>query len=124
MSKFLRIKINSKAFVYAFMLFFAKTSFSCDIAYNVQLETFGEGVLVELRSGKPGTSTMIKSQRSNGGTVSFTGLCQANYFLAIGNDDSVNVTQSRFFAEGSTYTSKITVQRGSGNVSRQSRKSL
>jgi hypothetical protein len=118
------MKFIRKTFLIAFMLLSAKLGLACDIEYKVQLETFGEGVLVELRSGKPGASTVIKTQRSNGGTVSFTGLCPTTYFLAIGNDDSVNVTQNRYFQEGSIYTSKITVQRGSGNVSRQSRKSL
>ena len=118
------MKYKIKALLFAFMLLAAQIGHACEITYEVQLETFGEGVLVELRSGRPGASTVLKSQRSNGGTVRFTGLCPATYFLAIGNDDSVNVTQTRFFAEGSTYTSRITVQRGSGNVSRQSRKSL
>ncbi len=118
------MKFKLKLLLVTFMLMAAQMAQACEIAYEVNLETFGEGVLVELRSGRPGASTVLKSQRSNGGTVRFTGLCPATYFLAIGNDDSVNVTQTRFFAEGSTYTSRITVQRGSGNVSRQSRKSL
>jgi hypothetical protein len=106
------------------MLMVAQLGQACEIAYEVQLETFGEGVLVELRTGRPGESTVHKSQRSNGGTVRFTGLCPATYFLALGNDDSVSLTQNRFFPDGSTYTTGITIKRASGNVSRQSRKSL
>jgi hypothetical protein len=118
------MKFWAQTLFLASMLMVAQIGQACEITYEVQLETFGEGVLVELRTGRPGASTVLKSQRSNGETVRFTGLCPATYFLAIGNDDSVNVTQTRFFADGSTYTSRITIKRGSGNVSRQSRKSL
>ena len=109
-----------------FLMFFgmAGTAIACTTRYNITLETFGEGVLVELRSGKPGSSKVIQSRKSNGGNVSFGNLCQGNYFLAIGNDDSVSVTQTRFFEADATYNGRITLQRGGGNVSRQSRNSL
>jgi hypothetical protein len=44
--------------------------------------------------------------------------------LAIGNDDSVSVTPVREFREGVSYNSTITITKGSGNISRRSRKSL
>ncbi len=97
---------------------------ACNTEYNITLQTFGEGVLVELRTGSPGNSRVIQSRRSNGGTVNFANLCPGNYFLAIGNDDSVSVTQTRYFEADAIYTGSIVMQRGSGNVSRKSRKSL
>jgi uncharacterized membrane protein YdfJ with MMPL/SSD domain len=97
---------------------------ACNTDYNINLRTFGEGVLVELRSGSPGNSRVVDARRTNGGAVNFANLCPGNYFLAIGNDDHVNVTQTRFFEANAVYTSNIVMQRGSGNVSRKSRKSL
>lgn len=105
-------------------LFVTETALACNTEYNITLETFGEGVLVELRSGIPGNSKVVQSRKSNGGNVSFRGLCPNSYFLAIGNDDSVSVTQVRYFEADAIYTSRITLQRGSGNVSKKSRKNL
>ena len=93
-------------------------------AFNIDLQTFGENVSVELRSGSPGRSKPVRNQRSQGGHVGFDRLCPGSYFLAIGNDDNVSVTPVRQFEIDHTYSSRITVQRGSGNVSKQSRKSL
>lgn len=106
------------------LLALAANASACNTEYNITLETFGEGVLIELRSGSPGKSKVTQSRRSNGGNVSFTNICPGNYFLAIGNDDSVSVTQTRFFEANAIYTGRITMQRGTGNVSRQSRKAL
>lgn len=100
------------------------SAIACNTEYNIALETFGQGVLVELRSGNPGSSVVVQSRRSNGGAVNFGNLCPGNYFLAIGNDDSVSVTQSRYFEVDAIYTGRIVMQRGSGNVSNKSRKSL
>lgn len=97
---------------------------TCNIRYNIDLQTFGENVAVELRSGVPGSSRIVSTQRSQGGMVSFNSLCPGSYFIAIGNDDYVSVTPVRQFSEGSAYTSKLTMQRGSGNVSSQQRKNL
>lgn len=110
----------------ALLVFLAagNAAYACNIAFNITLETFGEGVLVELRSGVPGQSRVISSTKSSGGNVGFSSLCPGSYFLAIGNDESVSVTPTRNFAENFSYTSRITMQRGSGNVGRQSRKSL
>jgi hypothetical protein len=97
---------------------------ACNIDFNIDLQTFGENVSVELRSGSPGRSKPVRNQRSQGGHVGFDHLCPGSYFLAIGNDDNVSVTPVRQFEIDHTYSSRITVQRGSGNVSKQSRKSL
>ena len=102
----------------------AGSTFACNTEYNITLETFGEGVLVELRSGSPGSSSVIRSTKSSGGLVRFNSLCPGNYFLAIGNGDNVSVTQPRYLENESIYTGRITMQRGSGNVSNKSRKSL
>ena len=103
---------------------FSNAALACNTQWNITLETFGEGVLVELRMGAPGSSRVVKAKPSSGGTVIFSALCAGNYFLAIGNDESVSVTPVRQFQDNATYSSRITLQRGSGNVSRQSRKSL
>lgn len=103
---------------------FANAALACSTQWNITLETFGEGVLVELRMGRPGSSRVVKATPSSGGTVIFSALCAGDYFLAIGNDESVSVTPVRQFQDSASYSSRITVQRGAGNVSRQSRKSL
>jgi len=97
---------------------------ACTTTWNITLETFGEGVTVELRSGVPGNSATVATRRSSGGQVQFGSLCAGDYFLAIGNDDSVNVTPVRKFQNGSSYSSSITVTRSTGNVAQRSRQSL
>lgn len=96
----------------------------CDIDFNIELETYGEGVTVELRSGVPGNSKVMSSKSSRGGYVGFSGLCPGQHFLAIGNGESVSVTPTRDFESGHQYSSRIKMQRGSGNVSSRSRGSL
>ena len=97
---------------------------ACNINYDIELQTFGEHVSVELRSGAPGASRVVKTQPSQGGRVSFSSLCPGSYFVAIGNDDYVSVTPVRQFASDHEYTSQLTLQRGAGNVYKQSRKTL
>lgn len=106
------------------LLLIGNAAYACNIDFNITLQTFGEGVLVELRSGTPGRSRVVNSTRSSGGNVNFSSLCPGSYFLAIGNDESVSVTPVRNFEENVSYSSRITMQRGTGNVGRQSRKSL
>ena len=96
----------------------------CGIKFTIDLQTFGENVSVELRSGLPGSSRVVNTQWSQGGSVNFIGLCPGNYFVAIGNDDYVSVTPIRQFVSGTDYSSRLTMQRGSGNVSKQNRKNL
>lgn len=97
---------------------------SCNSDYNINLETFGEGVLVELRIGRPGASKVARATRSSGGLVSFSGLCAGNYFIAIGNEEYVSVGPIRDFDGESIYNSRIVLQRGTGNLTKQARKSL
>src|SRR5450830_1754760 len=47
---------------------------TCNIGFNIDLQTFGENVSVELRSGAPGSSRIVGTQRSQGGRVSFNSL--------------------------------------------------
>ena len=110
------------AFFLALALSFSATA--CNIDFNIELQTFGENVNVELRRGTPGKSRPVTSHRSQGGHVGFSDLCPGSYFLAIGNDDYVSVTPTRQFEMDHVYSSRITMQKGSGNVSKQSRKSL
>ena len=93
------------------------TGLGCDVAYSVSLQTFGEGVNVELRNGTPGNSRLVNSSKSFGGNVKFENLCPGSYFLAIGNSDNVSVTPVRQFESGIEYTSTLTMRRGTGNVS-------
>jgi hypothetical protein len=117
------MKINSKLAV-SILLMAGNAAYACNIEFNITLQTFGEGVLVELRSGSPGRSKVVRSTKSSGGNVSFSSLCPGSYFLAIGNNESVSVTPVRYFEEDVAYSSRITMQSGTGNVGRQSRKSL
>ena len=100
------------------------SNFDCGIKFTIDLKTFGENVSVELRSGSPGSSRVVDTKRSQGGNVIFVGLCPGSYFLAVGNDDYVTVTPVQQFAFGENHTGSLTIQRGSGNVSKQSRKNL
>ncbi|EGV16136.1 hypothetical protein [Thiocapsa marina] len=97
---------------------------ACDTTWDITLVTFGEGVSIELRAGSPGTSRVLATRQSSGGHVVFSNLCAGDYFLAIGNNETVNVTPVRTFEDGADYQSRITVQTGSGNVSTRSRSSL
>lgn len=115
---------SSRSLILALLMGMAGAAAACNIEYSIELNTFGEGVQVELRAGTPGSSRVVRTSRSSGGAVVFSPLCADTYFLAIGNDDSVSVTQPRYFQEDRRYTSRITVQRGGGNVTRSSRKSL
>lgn len=97
---------------------------ACSIDFTINLDTFGEGVTVELRTGAPGNSRIVKTQRSSGGTVFFGGLCPGSYFVAIGNGETVSVTPVRQFEDYGKYTSTLKMQRGSGNVAKKSRNAL
>lgn len=110
--------------IFLVMLALGGPALACTVNYTVHLQTFGEGVLVELRMGVPGASRVARAERSAGGTVVFSGLCPGNYFLAIGNEDSVSVGPIRAFENDYAYTSRITLQKGSGNLANRSRKSL
>lgn len=100
------------------------SNLDCTTTYDISLETFGEGVSVELRSGHPGNSTVVEVSHSSGGNVHFSGLCAGPYFLAIGNSESVSVTPVRNFDSYMAYRSTIQMQRGAGNVGSKRRSEL
>jgi hypothetical protein len=81
-----------EAIVLVAALMLAPNSSACSTTYNITLETFGEGVTVELRFGAPGKSKALGTRRSSGGRVDFDKLCAGDYFVAIGNGDRVSVT--------------------------------
>jgi hypothetical protein len=114
-----------RRFVFVLFAVMATNVFAaCEIDYTVNLNTSGEGVMVELRRGRPGNSMVVRSVNSRGGKVYFSSLCPGSYFLAIGNGESVSVTPVNSFEDGASYTSTITLTYGSGNVSTRSRKDL
>lgn len=71
-------------------------SFACDTDYTINVTTYGARVLVELRSGKPGNSQVVYSASTRGGVVKFSDICAGNYFFAIGDAETVDVTPSEF----------------------------
>jgi tetratricopeptide (TPR) repeat protein len=101
-----------------------RPDWTCNITFDIALETFGEGVTVELRFGYPGNSSVISTTQSWGGSVSFDSLCPGSYFLAIGSSESVSVTPVRDFVTHTAYRSTIRMHRGSGNVSSKRRSEL
>lgn len=105
-------------------IFFTSRALACDIGFKIELQTFGENVIVELRNGTPGHSRPVASRRSQGGQVYFNNLCPGPYFVAIGNDDNVSVTPVRHFQSSHDYSSQIVMQRGAGNITKRSRNSL
>jgi hypothetical protein len=58
-----------KILVFVFGFLMSSATMACDISFNVELQTFGENVTVELRSGSPGKSRPVASHRE-GGSVS------------------------------------------------------
>lgn len=105
-------------------LLFSLPALACDIDYDINLKTLGQTVNVELREGKPGRSKVVDTKRSSGGHVNFNGLCPGNYFLAIGDENYVDVTPIRTFEAGYGYESEIRVQQGHGNVNKKKRSAL
>ena len=95
----------------------------CSTTLKVTLPD-GDGVSVELRSGNPGASRVVSRKASVGGHVTFSGICPGTYFMAIGNQDSVQVTPVHQFDDDMNYDSTISMQNGSGNIGHRSRADL
>jgi hypothetical protein len=55
--------------------------------------------------------------------ISFADLCAGQYFLAIGDDNYVDVTPTRVFESGYGYSGEITIS-SVGNVKKKKRKDL
>lgn len=105
-------------------IFLAVPTLACNIDYGVNLKTLGASMTVELRLGMPGNSKLVETRRSSGGKVQFVGLCPGNYFLAIGNEEYVDVTPIRNFQDGYSYESEIQLKRGPGNIDKKKRSGL
>lgn len=83
-------------------------------------------VMVELRQGTPGNSKVSDTKYFDGqsGTVSFSQICAGQYFIAIGNSDSVAVGPVREFRDNQTVRTTVRVTPSSGNVGTRSRSGL
>jgi len=105
----------------------APAAAACNTTLTVNLkegEGTRDGITVELRLGVPGSSRVVRRADSSGGRVYFSGLCPGSYFMAIGNQDYVEVTPVHQFEGNMRYESTISLQTGTGNVSHRSRKDL
>src|SRR5208282_1813175 len=98
---------------------------STSLTVHLTVELPGErgDVLIELRQGVVGQSTVVRSEKFHGqtGTVYFTNLCAGSYFMDIGNGRQVAVTPIHEYGNGDRIESTITVTSGGGNVSNQPR---
>jgi hypothetical protein len=83
-------------------------------------------LMVELRQGVPGTSSVFDTKYFEGqtATVSFSNMPAGSYFVAIGNGDSVAVGPVRQFNDGQRVRTTMRVTYSSGNVGTRSRKNL
>jgi hypothetical protein len=97
---------------------------NCSTTFAITLESFGENVAVELRAGSPGKSSVVGTRRTSGGNVLFDKLCPGDYFVAIGNGETVSITPVRTLEDKVGYSSNITVRQGSGNIVARSRSTL
>jgi hypothetical protein len=93
-----------------------KNNSKCQIKYEVTLETFGATVNVELRAGVVGDSFPLVIKQASDGKIHYSSLCPGKYFLAIGDDKNVSTTPVQDFAAGNTYTSRVHLTKGVGNM--------
>ena len=103
-----------------------KLTVNLTVELSPQLGKAEEDLVVELRQGAPGNSTVATFQKFRGrtGTVFFYNLCAGSYFMAIGNGPTVAVTPPREFNGIANHRSTIRVTFGSGNVDTRSRSGL
>ena len=103
-------------------------SYTVDIEVEFSSEiTQGENrVMVELRQGVPGASSVFDTKYFEGrtATVSFWNMAAGSYFIAIGNGDSVAVGPVHQFSYGQRVHSRVRVTQSSGNINTRSRSSL
>ena len=103
-------------------------SYTVDIEVGFSSEiTQGQNrVMVELRQGVPGSSSVFDTKYFEGqtATVSFSQMPAGSYFLAIGNGDSVAVGPVHQFSYGQRQHSTVRVTQSSGNIGTRSRSSL
>ena len=97
---------------------------ACATVLQVKLLAIGDDVTIELRRGTPGNSRVVATQKANRGAATFRRLCAGKYFMAIGNDEDVEVTPVHDFQDYHQYQSTIRMQQGAGNIARRPRKAL
>lgn len=103
-------------------------SYTIDLTVELNSEmTQGKNdLMIELRRGAVGNSTVADTKRFSGrtGIVAFTGMCVGSYFVAIGNGDKVAVGPVRQFNDAQRIHTRVTVSYSSGNVGTRSRSGI
>lgn len=105
-----------------------RSSYALDIQvqFTSEIAQGQNRIMVELRQGLPGTSSVFDTKYFEGqtATVYFSQMPAGSYFVAIGNGDSVAVGPVHAFGNGQSLRSTIRVTYSSGNVGTRSRSSL
>jgi hypothetical protein len=101
-----------------------KNSKNCNIGFKVILETYGADVSVELRVGEIGNSFPLVVKQAKSSELEYKNLCPSNYFIAIGDDKTVSTTPVQNFESGKTYTSRVQLTQGVGNMGSARRETL
>ena len=104
----------------------ASYTIDIEMEFNSTITKGENRVMVELRQGALGTSSVFDTKYFEGrmATVSFSKMPAGSYFIAIGNGDSVAVGPVRQFSTGQKVHTKMHVTQSSGNVGTKSRSSL
>lgn len=102
----------------------SKNTKKCNIDFKVILETYGADVSVELRVGEVGNSFPLVVKQAKGGELNYKKLCPGNYFIAIGDDKNVSTTPVQNFESGKSYTSRVQLTQGVGNMGSARRETL
>ena len=104
----------------------AKYTIDIEVEFNSEITQGQSRVMVELRRGVPGASTVFDTKYFEGprATVNFWNIPAGSYFLAIGNSDSVAVGPVHQFTNGQTRHSRLRVTQASGNIGTRSRSGL
>ncbi len=104
----------------------ASYTINIEVAFNSEITQGQNRVMVELRQGVPGSSTVFDTKYFEGqmATVSFSQMPAGSYFLAFGNGDSVAVGPVHQFRYGQRQHSTVRVTQSSGNIGTRSRSGL
>jgi hypothetical protein len=101
----------------------ANYTINIEVQFNSEITQGQNRVMVELRQGVPGASSVFDTKYFEGqkATVSFINMPAGSYFVAIGNGDSVAVGPVRQFRDGQRVNTRMSVTYSSGNVGTRSR---
>ncbi len=104
----------------------ASYTVNIEVTFSSTITQGKDRVMVELRQGRPGASTVFDTKHFEGrtATLSFSSMPAGSYFLAIGNGDSVAVGPVREFSDGQRVNTRVRVTQSSGNVGTRSRSGL